>query len=572
MKSKLLTALCIFALIAIFGACSRDDGTPAAVPTPGTPTSISVPGVSAANVFPIVEERLTLSITVAEPNAPTDWSTNWWTQILEEKTNVQIDWRLINPAGFRENITLMFAAGDLTDVILNGVGGDQRMTRITESQLAAQGQLRPLRDLIYAYGPNILDAFHYHPGLYDFVHIDGEIFSIPTIDDAFHNLYPGKMWINQQWLSNLGLAMPTTPDEFFDVMVAFRDQDPNQNGLADEIPLSTSINANHGALDIFLMNAFTFSPGPDRLYLENGQVVFTATQPGFQDGLRFLNRMFSEGLIYVDSFSQTQADNIAMNESGTVPVVGAFPGMHLGHALDVPNSIFWHQYSWVPPLQRADGGAPVATWAPYGAFITGHGIVTRAASDLAAAAAIRLFDFMYTEDAVTQALRGREGLEWEWRSGGTGLGGFPSDMAGLDFDSNDPAFQNITWGQMFPTHRPMRYYYRMEFPADPFHPSVPPMTGRMAVFWDATSAYVPYAPPIEQILPPLAFDDSVIMEVSQLQVAINSYVNEMVAAFIVGNRNVETEFDAFLQELNRMGLPRYLELHQQTFDATFGSS
>jgi len=565
MKSRIITLVFVFAILGVMVACTGGQ-----TPNAGSGTQIADSGINPAGTFPIVDERITLTVTVAEPSYPADFFTNWWTLELEETTNIHLDWHYINPAAFRENVTLMFAAGDLTDIVLSGVGGATRMERVTESQLAAQGQLRPLRDLIYAYGPNILDAFHYHPGLYDFVHIDGDIFSIPTIDDAFHNLYPGKMWINYDWLNYLGLPIPRTVDEFFYAMVAFRDRDPNQNGLRDEIPLSTSMNANHGALDIFLMNAFTFSPGPDRLYLQDGQVVFTATQPGFADGLRFLNNMFEEGLIYVDSFSQTQADNIAMNESGNVPVVGAFPGMHLGHALDVPNSIFWHQYRWVPPLQRVDGGPPVATWAPYGMFITGHGVVTRTASDQAAAAAIRLFDFMYTEDAVNQALRGREGIEWEWRTGGTGLGGVASDMVSLDVDANDPFFQNITWGQMFPTHRPIWYYSRIEFPADPFCDTVPPMQGRMGIFWDATSAYVPYAPPIEQILPPLAFPEELIMEVSQLKVTIDSFVNEMVAAFIVGNRNIDTDFDGFITELNRMGLPRYLELHQTVFDQTFG--
>ncbi len=35
----------------------------------------------------------------------------------------------------------------------------------------------------------------------------------------------------------LGLEVPTTVDELHDVLYAFRTQDPNGNGLQDEIPL-----------------------------------------------------------------------------------------------------------------------------------------------------------------------------------------------------------------------------------------------------------------------------------------------------------------------------------------------
>lgn len=46
----------------------------------------------------------------------------------------------------------------------------------------------------------------------------------------------GHFFINRTWLDRLGLAVPTTIEELTDVLRAFRDRDPNGNGLADEIP------------------------------------------------------------------------------------------------------------------------------------------------------------------------------------------------------------------------------------------------------------------------------------------------------------------------------------------------
>lgn len=37
-------------------------------------------------------------------------------------------------------------------------------------------------------------------------------------------------------LDKLGLEQPDNVDELYDVLVAFRDQDPNGNGKADEVP------------------------------------------------------------------------------------------------------------------------------------------------------------------------------------------------------------------------------------------------------------------------------------------------------------------------------------------------
>ena len=63
---------------------------------------------------------------------------------------------------------------------------------------------------------------------------NGNIYSLPNVDGSLHVQY------NMKWLDNLGLEMPTTTEEFYQVMKAFKEQDANGNGdLNDEIPLST---------------------------------------------------------------------------------------------------------------------------------------------------------------------------------------------------------------------------------------------------------------------------------------------------------------------------------------------
>ena len=44
--------------------------------------------------------------------------------------------------------------------------------------------------------------------------------------------------------------MPTTTDEFYQVLKAFKEQDPNGNGKADEIPMTTSLDVG-GGVDAF---------------------------------------------------------------------------------------------------------------------------------------------------------------------------------------------------------------------------------------------------------------------------------------------------------------------------------
>src|SRR5690606_16000187 len=113
-----------------------------------------------------------------------------------------------------------------------------------------------------------------------------------------------KLWIYKPWLDALGLEMPTTTDELLAVYRAFKEQDPNGNGNADEIPLMSATDTwtgaamNRGSLDPYFMGSFLYNPGEPWLVLnEEGRVDFSANKDAWREGLKFLNQLYAEGLI-----------------------------------------------------------------------------------------------------------------------------------------------------------------------------------------------------------------------------------------------------------------------------------
>ena len=52
-----------------------------------------------------------------------------------------------------------------------------------------------------------------------------------------------KLWIYQPWLDALGLEMPQTTDEFEQVLLAFKEQDPNGNGRGGRDPVVDTMSA-----------------------------------------------------------------------------------------------------------------------------------------------------------------------------------------------------------------------------------------------------------------------------------------------------------------------------------------
>lgn len=121
---------------------------------------------------------------------------------------------------------IMLTNSPLPDI----VQGDKN--RINES--AVEGAFIPLDELIDQYAPNIKRVLEEHPEyVAGSAASDGKLYFIP-------NLYEGRasmgFYIRKDWLDRLGLSIPTTVDELYEVLKAFREQDPNGNGRKDEVP------------------------------------------------------------------------------------------------------------------------------------------------------------------------------------------------------------------------------------------------------------------------------------------------------------------------------------------------
>lgn len=149
---------------------------------------------------------------------------------MEELTGIHIEWECVPDAGFTEKRNLAFASDDLPDIILRAKISPQE-----EMKYAANGQLVALDEYL-DYAPNLSALIEQDDAIRKGITMpDGHIYSCPQLNKTEGNLIH-HYWINKTWLDNLGLEAPTTVDELYDVLVAFRDNDPNGNGQKDEIP------------------------------------------------------------------------------------------------------------------------------------------------------------------------------------------------------------------------------------------------------------------------------------------------------------------------------------------------
>lgn len=136
---------------------------------------------------------------------------------------------------------------------------------------------------------------------------DRHIYALPFLGDKDgFSPYP-KLWINQKWLTKLNLKMPETVDDLYAVLKAFKEKDPNGNGVADEIPLTASLvngqgTAKHLDTRNTILNDFGFT---DLIDVENGKVRYAPVESGYQAYAEFMKRLYADGLLDKEAFTQT---------------------------------------------------------------------------------------------------------------------------------------------------------------------------------------------------------------------------------------------------------------------------
>ena len=195
---------------------------------------------------------------------------------------------------------------------------------------AKQGIIMNLEDYIDKYMPNLCKVFEQAPEYRTMcTDEEGHIWALPWIEQLGYEKTAiqtvGDMsFINKDWLDFLKLEMPTTVDEFEQVLIAFRD---NADALKKEFGIEGSIIPmscimNDGDQDpAIIINGFGEGYGdPDRgrhiAVSDDKQVVCVANTEGFKKGITWLHKLYDEGLIDTEAFTQEWSTYVAKGKAG----------------------------------------------------------------------------------------------------------------------------------------------------------------------------------------------------------------------------------------------------------------
>lgn len=472
-----------------------------------------------------------------------------WLRQLEEEAGVEIEWQQIS-ADWDQKKNTLFGSGDIPDILISAT---------TDSDyIQFDGLFEDLTPWIEEYGSNIQAMFEAHPDVKALATtMEGKIFGLPAWRTAYVNTR--ALYINQTWLDNLGLGMPTTWEELKQVLVAFKEQDANGNGdPLDEIPMDAGLIPDTrspiyllGSLGIPLSDNAT-----DGYFAEDGVVKNIFVDERLKTLLEFMRDLWSEGLFNNEMFTQdySKFQSTARGE-GTTAKVGVSFGWSTGDRFGAELA---DQYVPVPQLKYTpDQDESELTWMNCSfcmEALANTCAVSANCSDKAAA--VRFLDLFYSRKYGIQAVWGgandidkclqanEDGSytvlapadpsldqeSWKWTNAfvNNGPSYIPADLvierpeADLELEKEREVYKEAV--------------NRIE--GNDYYP-------RMAMKYSA--------------------DDTDTMAMNQTN--INNITSQQLAAWITGEGDIENEWDSFVKNVNNAGMTQNLEIRQKAFDS-----
>ena len=455
-------------------------------------------------------------------------------QNVSEKTGITIDFIEVPAVGYNEKVRLMFASNDLPDAVLSD--GPEVYPNYIE-------MLRPLDGYIEKYMPNFAGMLEKRPNYRQKITSeDGNIYSLINIAEGRDGEIPTTLFLNKQWLDALGLAVPETTDEFYEVLKAFKEGDPNGNGKADEIPFSPLNEGWYDTSEYILNGSFMLPFRKNYLWVKEGKIEFAplADAAGYQNFVEYFQRLYQEGLMDIESYTQDAATQTAKGNEG---LLGSFLAYFDENTVGAERV---NDYISLLPLRGPEGQA---AWAPDTFFSPIVFFLSK--NNPYPASTMRLMDLGYEPDYAYQYTYGAFGTVLEKRADGK------IELL--------PPPEGLTIDEWRRTQAPAIYFpfARLLEDNDSFVQTSPELLRKL----ERMKPMVPFLAPMDLYVPEgVKFTGSENDELSVLETDVLDYFSTQYTRWITSGTNVREEWPDFVEKLQSIGVDRYVEIHQAAYD------
>lgn len=502
--------------------------------------------------IPIVEEPVTYHFMGMQMNntRPSNLDETDMMKKIAEETNINVEWELIPQASWAEKKNLIVAGGEYPDAFY----GPKSLTHDEVQKYGADGVLIDIEGLLDEYAPNINKIREEDPFYDNFIKsMDGKIYQLAAFTDQGFDSHISSI-INKEWLDKLDLAVPTDTDELYDVLKKFKETDLNENGQNDEIPMSFLFqegdDLNREVKRDFRPIYYAFGSLDTPFYInisDSDEVYFTADKDEWKAATAYMHKLYSEGLI--DSEVFTQDRTLLTNKIRTQKNIGVFFDYRKDNSMILSEDE--ENFTFIPALKSPEGDQ---VWTRAANYSEGSFAITSTCEN--PELLIRWIDYCNQPEYSVQMAFGmfkEEGYDEaealvpsESSPGKYEVNSLPEGVEPSDWFMTAP----IAQGCSLLTKETAEEYVAEKASSVAKTEACEVYRANLSK-WPYNYAY--------------KFSSEEVSELSLTQTDIVSHILQTQARWITDG-GIEEEWDSYLAELDTLGIDRYIDLYKTAFE------
>ena len=315
---------------------------------------------------------------------------------IEKRTNTKLNIMWASANNFKQKENVILASGNIPD-LMKIVDGNYGINNTQFIQMAKQGAFWDLGPYLKDYKNLML----YPEAIYNKCKLDGKQYLLPSVRPLKGTSY---FAIRKDWVDKLNLKVPETIDDLYNVLNAFKNNDPDGNGKNDTIPWN-------GWGWSSVIDTFNASTG--KYKVSNDELVNTELSLGTRQGLEWLAKAYKDKLMDADfsTFKKSQAEDLTKGGNcgmGVDTVEGMWRSTEACLKIN-PKADFL-------PLNYLTG--PNGKYAPQGSGMSCAYAIPKTVSEKKMKSILALMDFGASDEGFTLACWGVKDVDYTEDSDG----------------------------------------------------------------------------------------------------------------------------------------------------------
>ena len=529
MKKRLLALLLASIMTVSVCACGGNASEEASNETGRVPVENYVP------TYPIVEEPITIKALVVGQDMSVSATRKVWDEVAKY-TNIYIEWENIDIDAYSTRL----ASSDWPDLIAKNMG-----QTATYDYGVLGGRFVNYMDYLDIM-PNFKAAIEEYPASLSYaMQLDGAVYNLFRISGASATSVNCRPHYRKDVMNAAGvMEEPKTIEEFYDALVKCRDFYGGPSYIHDKNETSSYIMSIFGAFGDLTQLDYSDDG--------TGTIVFPRETEQYKEYVKFLHKLYEEGLMHKEYLTLETAAILKLAQSGTI----AFMTQGAAQSLTLEDlNGDWNNLGTLAPFTSEMD--PTAELCAYADYNQDHGMYINADSPYVEEIC-KMLDIAFAKEEIVPGsnLKGvnfGSGPEFEtWVDNGDGT---YTEITPEDAEGSRSAYisQQYRWSHAFglntawagmKSSTPGNAQMRQQGYLEKIHPY---MNDRVVVVKN------------------LRFTEDEQYVIDNKYGEIKAYYDQMEAEFISGAKDIDAEWDTFQATLKQMGIDEVTAVIQASY-------